>query len=317
MPKSRAIAYRQYELQNDFRARLWQQFAVLERSGIPILQALPILAQAVPAAYRPRLERLLSLLRGGLSLSQAGQRSGVWLPWEASVLGAAEHSGRRELFYQRLTQYYTSRATRLRKLKARMLYPYAVFIFALVLGPLPALAQGAIDGTGYLARTLLPLLLLFASQALLIAQLRRWRAGLQGMPAALSGLAYLRRQQQRDGLALLALLLQAGLAAHDACACLRQHLQGDWLQQRLRRMQNALRQGAGVTEALAQGNLLPDSQAEQLIASGELAGRLEASLQQVVNDLDRQLDEQLDSLAEWLPRLVYALVVGFVISRLL
>ena len=49
----------------------------------------------------------------------------------------------------------------------------------------------------------------------------------------------------------------------------------------------------------------------------ELAGRLETSLQQVVSDLERQLDEQLDSLAEWLPRLVYALVVGFVISRLL
>ena len=57
--------------------------------------------------------------------------------------------------------------------------------------------------------------------------------------------------------------------------------------------------------------------AEQLIHSGEVAGRLEETLDHVVTTMDQRLDAQLDALAEWLPRLVYALIVGFVISRLL
>jgi len=311
------LRYANKELHNDFRAILWQQFAVLERSGIPVLQALPILADGASAAFRTRLERFLSLLRGGLAMSEAGRRSGVWLPWEADVLAAAEQSGRRDLFYQRLAQYYSERANSSRKLKTRLVYPYAILILAVVLGPLPALARGSIDGVGYLLQTLIPLGLLFSSQVLLSISYRQWRAGLRGVPRVLNSLAFFRRQQRRDCLALLALLLQAGVAAHDACARLCTTLHGAWLQQRLQRAQAALHNGANLSKALLVSDLLPDLEAQQLIATGEAAGKLDAMLQHIVERLDRQLHEQLDLLAEWLPRLVYALIVGFVISRLL
>ena len=309
--------YRREELDNDFRARLFHEFATLERTGIAVLQALPILAHHSPKKFLPKINRMLSLIRGGLVMSEAGRRSGVWLPWEASLLAAAEHSGRRELFYQRLARYYASRATRGRKLKNRMMYPYAVLLIAIVLGPLPALARGDINGLAYLVRTIIPLSLIFGSQALLIASYRRWRAGAQGLPDLLNVLPYFRNQQRRDALALLSLLLSAGVAAQEACQLLQRDLAGAWLQYRLQQVQDALQQGLGLTEALRRGDLLSDPLAEQLIASGEVSGRLEETLEHVVAGLDRRLDEQLDTLAEWLPRLIYALIVGFVISRVL
>jgi type II secretory pathway component PulF len=85
----------------------------------------------------------------------------------------------------------------------------------------------------------------------------------------------------------------------------------------LQRTQQALQGGVSLTDALQLGELLADQATEQLIASGEVSGRLDEMLQHVIEGLDRQLHEQLDSLAEWLPRLVYALIVGFVVSRLL
>ena len=309
--------YRQDPHNNDFRARLFHELATLERVGIPVLQALPSLSQHSSKEFQLQIKRMLSFMRGGMRMSEAGRRSGVWLPWEASLLAVAENSGRRELFYQRLASHYSSRATRERTLKNRLWYPYAILLIAIILGPLPALARGDIDGIGYIIRTISPIALLFGTQALITSSYWNWRAGSKSLPTLLLVLPYFRCLQQRDSLALFALLLSTGIAAQDACRLLQRDLLGAWIQSRLQKIQTALEQGETVTNALSYADLIPDSMAEQILRSGEHAGRLEETLEHVIAGMDRHLENQLDTLAEWLPRLLYALIVGFVISRLL
>ena len=73
MPQSsRTAPLRLSELNDAARARLFVQFAALDRSGIPLLQALPIIIKAAPAVFYTRLKTLAQTAQRGVSLAEGG-----------------------------------------------------------------------------------------------------------------------------------------------------------------------------------------------------------------------------------------------------
>jgi general secretion pathway protein F len=303
------------------RADLFSQFATLERAGIPPLQALPILYKQAPIECQPRIKQLQQGVQQGAALAKAGRRSGLFLPWEARLITVAEEAGKLQATFSRLNQHYAARARRLLKFKGRLIYPLAILVLAVFVAPAPALLLGDIGPASYLLRTAAPLLGLYTLGRLLIWRYRMASLAEQPYGVAVVGLALpilgglMRRQQRRDFLASLALLLEAGVPAIEALSLAAHSVGNPVLRERFAGFAERARAGATLAQALAGAEIGVD--AVTLIDTGEKAGKLDEMLWYVVRQLDERLDAQLDMLAEWAPRVLYAVVVGFVLSSIL
>jgi len=305
------------------RSELFSQFATLERAGIPLLQALPIIGQQVPKDLQPRVQKLTRFIQQGSELAQAGRRSGLFLPWEARLIAVAGEAGKLQTTFTRLGNHYAARARRLMRFKGRLVYPIAILVLAVFIAPVPALILGSIGPTLYILRTVVPLLGLYCSIKLLV-----WRyrvLSLTEQPYAFAAIVLaipligglVRRQQRRDFLASLATLLEAGIPAIEALTLAAESVTNPVLREEFAGVSDAVRQGATVAHALSQSTALDDSAAAALINTGEVSGKLDDMLWYHVCQLDERLDLQLDLLAEWTPRFMYALVVAFVVSTIL
>ncbi|MDX1604965.1 MAG: type II secretion system F family protein [Candidatus Competibacterales bacterium] len=298
------------QLDEAYRARLFARFDTGYRAGIPVRELVGILARGEPARTRRGLDTFARQLERGRGIAEAGRSSGVFLPWEAALLAAAEQAGSLEAVCRRLSEDYAVRDRQRRRLRNRMLYPWVVLVIGLLVLPLPALFRGDIGPNGYLLRALLPPVLLVAGLRGLRAGWRRLRAGASGLPIDLAVLPLLGRQLRRDLLAVLTLALRAGLPALEALALARDASASPRLRGRMVAAIGQVEHGLPVSQALARAGLFDDPAAQGLVATGEQAGRLEEMLEYHLGQLDRRLQERLDTLADWLPRLVYVLILA-------
>jgi type II secretory pathway component PulF len=295
----------------------------MEHAGIPPAQAFAMIGRDLPSDARQALAQTAALLAKGADLAKAGQSSGVLLPWEARLVRAAARGGRLEALYQRLSEHYASRAQLFGRLKSRLVFPFLILTLATFVAPFPALFQGAIGPGGYLPRAIGPPLLLYGGLRLLAFAYRQqlaretgaaWARLLLAIPI-LGGL--LARQQRRDGVFSLQLLLESGVPILEALPLAGRSVAGPLLRARFAGAAAALADGrSAVAETLNRYGVVDDPGAVALFASGETAGRLDEVLRHQVRQWDAQLDLQWDTLAEWLPRLLYAAVAIFMAASI-
>ncbi len=294
------------------RSQLFSQLATLEHAGIPPAQAFGVVGRDLPHAARQALARTAADLARGAEVAKARQRSGVLLPWETRLVRAAATGGRLESLYRHLSEHYASRARLFGRLRARLMFPFLILTLACFVAPFPALFQGTIGLGGYLLRAAGPPLLLYGGLQLLAFAYRRqlaretgaaWARLLRAIPV-LGGL--LARQQQRDGLFGLWLLLESGVPVLEALPLAGKSVADPLLRARFTRAAAALADGrSGVAETLNRYGVVDDSGAVALFASGETAGRLDEVIRHQLRQWDVQLESQWDTLGEWLPRLFY------------
>jgi type II secretory pathway component PulF len=247
----------------------------------------------------------------------------VLLPWEARLVRAAATGGRLESLYKRLSEHYASRAQLFGRLKSRLVFPFLILTLATFVAPFPALFQGAIGPGGYLLRAVGPPLLLYGGLRLLAFAYRQqlarqtgatWAKLLLALPV-LGGL--LARQQRRDGLFSLLLLLESGVPILEALPLAGKSIADPLLRARFAGAAAALADGrSGVAETLNRYGVVDDASATALFASGEAAGRLDDVICHQVRQWDAQLELQWDTLAEWLPRLFYVAVAIFMAASI-
>ena len=300
------------------RSQLFSQLATLEHAGITPAQAFTMIGRDLPSDGRRALTRTAAALAQGADCAQAGQDSGILLPWEARLVRAAAMSGRLESLYQRLSEHYASRAQLLGRLKSRLIFPFLILTLATFVAPFPALLQGAISLGNYLLQAIGPPLLLYSSSRLLAFAYRqqlaretgaKWARLILALPALGSLLA---RQQRRDGLFSLLLLLESGLPILEALPLAGQSVADPLLRARFAGATAALADDrSAVAETLGRYGILDDPDAVALFASGEAAGRLDEVIRHQLRQWDTQLELRWDMLAEWLPRLFYATVAVF------
>lgn len=300
------------------RSQLFSQLATLEHAGITPAQAFTMVGRDLPSDGRRALTRTATALAQGADLAQAGQDSGVLLPWEARLVRAAATGGRLESLYQRLSEHYASRAQLFGRLKSRLIFPFLILTLATFVAPFPALLQGAISLGNYLLQAIGPPLLLYGSLRLLAFAYRQqlaretgaiWARLIMAIPV-LGGL--LVRQQRHDGLFSLLLLLESGLPILEALPLAGQSVADPLLRARFADATAALADDRlAVAETLGRYGVLDDPDAVALFASGEAAGRLDEVIRHQLCQWDTQLGLRWDMLAEWLPRLFYAMVAVF------
>jgi general secretion pathway protein F len=278
---------------------------------------LTLIGRDLPPDTRQALQHTAALLARGMALAPAGQRSGLWLPWETRLVRAAETGGRLERLFNHLRTHYTGRARRFSRIKARLVFPLLILALAAFVAPVPALMVGTIGPVGYLVRAVGPPLLLYSGLRLLALSYRQhltretsvtWARWLLAIPV-LGGLLSL--QQQRDGLFSLMLLLESGVPVLDALPLAGQSVADPLRRARFHAAAAALADGrSALAETLGRYGVVDDQNTVALLASGEAGGRLEDVMGHQLRQWDRQLELQWDTLAEWGPRFLYAAVAG-------
>ena len=130
----------------------------MDEAGLPIDNALSL--TRLPSGAQLRLNAVRRCLSKGLSIAEAGLKSGLFTSWEASLLHAAFSAGNLAHAYRRLADHYTRRAAHVAAMKSRMMLPLGMVVIAVFVQPLPSLVAGTLSPGAFLARCLLQLLAL-------------------------------------------------------------------------------------------------------------------------------------------------------------
>lgn len=122
------------------RAEFYHQLAQLTSAGIGILSALEQIKRNPPArSFREPIQRLLDELAKGHVFAESLRHLGAWLPeFDIALIDAGERSGRLDICFRLLADYYNDRARIAKQVISQLIYPvglihFAAFIFLIVL----------------------------------------------------------------------------------------------------------------------------------------------------------------------------------------
>jgi general secretion pathway protein F len=302
------------------RADLFGQLAALEEAGLPFDRVLDIVR--LPPSEEARLEATRKWFRLGAGIADAGLRSGLFTPLEASLVRTATVSGSPARTYRLIADQCARRAARIRALKSRLTIPAIMIAASIILGPVPNLVIGSLTLRGYLVRHLLPWIGVAVVAYLLLASLRRRESGAHSSWGMLDGVVPFVpvfgpmevRRNLRTFFDSLALLLEAGVPILEAFPLALDTVRNQALRSQLAQIKPRIEAGCSFGQALAGLSLFGRTQAYELIRTGEASGTLPRMLLRYSEAESAAIDRFDDLVAEWIPRLAYtsaALLIGY------
>src|SRR5487761_121851 len=305
----------------NIRADLFAQLGAMEEAGLPFDTVLD--SVHLPANEGARLKATRKWIRVGLGIAEAGLRSGLFTPLEASLVRTATLSGSPARTYRLIADQCARRAARIKAIKSRMTFPALMVAVWIILGPVPNLVTGSLTLSSYLVKHLLPWIGAGVAAYLLVEVLRRrqpsarsfWEVRLDGvLPfVPLFGPMEVRRNL-RDFFDSLALLLDAGMPILEALPIALDTVRNQALKSQLAQIKPRIEAGASFGQAVAGLPLFGRTQACELIRTGEASGALPRMLFRYSEAETAAIDRFDDLAAEWIPRLAYAsaaLLVGY------
>jgi len=302
-------------------AQLYVQLARLESSGIPIENAMQMLVQAEGETGK-RARVALNHLKRGKPLSEAGAKSGLFMGLDAALIEAADAGGIYASVFRQLAQFYEEKARNLRRIKSRLFLPLTVLLLAVFIQPVPTLILGKMTILSYLFETV-GLIIQFALIVFVVWRLPYWaRHGFLkpfGISLLLDKVAisipyfggWVVRRNIQNFLQSLGLMLQAGLPIFEALPKAYEVVENPILRRRLQKIIILLKKGEPFAAALSQVEGVNPA-AIQLISTGEHAGSLAEMMLHYVKFESEEISLHNEALADWIPRLVYALIVVWI-----
>lgn len=311
---------------DQIRAELFSHLAVMERSGLPPDKAFALLK--LPARLQERVNVLRRLLSKGTDIPTAGQKSGLFSDLETNIIRAACNAGSPEVTYKRLASRYEHKARQASLIRSRMTMPMLTLFIALAVQPLPALVAGTITGGGYLLSILRPFLVLgglvfvyrFVKQritamtdrpTLIQVSLSRW---LTHVP--LFGPMVVRKNV-RDFYENLALMLEAGIPMFDALPKAVDTVNICVIRDDFKRVKVMMEKGRSFTDAVTDLQYQGKYPVQSFAHTGESSGALPEMLLRFADGESEAVAQFQVRMAEWLPRLFYTLVAGWMAYQIL
>ena len=194
-----------------------------------------------------------------------------------------------------------------------------VLVVGVLLAPLPALISGTLTTGGYAFQALLPLVIVAAAIAASASAYRAWQ--LEGAPrwwwqfvALVPGAgAVAERAAYTRYLETLAMFLRSGLPALDALRECANCVTRAQLARSAKLAFTRASEGVMVAEALKGSGVMLDAADFAIVSTGEHAGRLDGALGNLASQYRNELDQTFDLIADWIPKLVYALIVAYLV----
>jgi type II secretory pathway component PulF len=299
------------------RAELFQQLAQFTSAGIPIIQALEQIKRSPPArSFRAPLQRLLDELVKGATLAESLQ-SLDWLPpFDLALIGAGEQSGRLDICFRLLADYYNDRARVIKQVISQLIYPVGlIHLAALIFLVVLPFAASQFNASLILlsAKAALILSPLYGAVALLIFATQGkhgeiWRARIEAFLRPVPILGKARHYLALSRLAAsLEALISAGVNIFEAWDLAATASGSPALRRAVADWKPRVVAGQMPSEAVRHCPLFPETFAN-LYASGEVSGKLDESLRHLSQLYHEDGTRKLNAFATWLPRLIYMLV---------
>lgn len=318
-----------------------EQLAQLVSRGVPLVEALAVVAETVSACLRPRVTRLRELVASGLSFSQACQRVGGFDPVTVAVYRAAERSGDLAGAGRQLAETARRGAAVAGKALTLAIYPAVVVVIAvgvglvLIVGVMPTIGT-QLRETGAQPPLLTALLtglgLWIQTNALAVAA-----AAAAGVVAAfiargalLRTLASLMRrapllravvlaQELARFFGVMAAMTRSGVTLGEALATGNQAITHPGLRAEMDRLRQRLVEGGALRDLIEQVSSLPIATRKLLIAA-ERAGDLESAFVTLAGDMAAEVDRRsarLVALLQPLTVVVMFLIIGTILLAVL
>jgi type IV pilus assembly protein PilC len=318
-----------------------QQFAAMLRAGLPILQALGILARRQKiGSFRVVLEDVENRVRGGMPLSEAFATHGNIFPrlYTASIL-AGERSGDLDQVLLRYVNYTKTITELRRKLKKTLVYPiilitasiglivlmttYVIPKFATLYettaGKLPILTQIVVGVANKVSGNLTWLGPLLLGAVIFVYFWRRSEAGKMKIDEWLIKsplIGELIKQNTTSQLSRsLATLLAGGITLLEAFEIASESVTNRALRKTTQIVASKIRSGNSFTDSLQEAGWLPPL-ALDMIGVGEKSGSLREMLDEVASFFDAELDVKITALTALIEPVILV-VMGTVVLTIL
>lgn len=304
-------------------AEFYHQLAQLTEAGLTLRSALESQERSPPARWlREPSTRLLGSLNRGSTFAEALSSTGNWLPrFDTALLEAGEQSGRLPSSFKLLADHYSERSRLAGEVLANLAYPLLLFHLAILLGPLPELVLSG-DVGGYLAtvgKVFLPLyalaiLLLMASNS---RHGETWRGIIESISHGIPVLGAARKNLALARLATaLHALLNAGVPITRAWELAGAASGSVKLKHEIATWGPEIEAGRTPSELVDESRCFPEL-FSTMYHTGEISGTLDDSLLRLYRLYQERGVAQFRAVADWLPKLVYFAIIGFIVWRVL
>jgi type II secretory pathway component PulF len=294
------------------RTAFFRTLARYCQAGITLDRGLYYWAAGLPRHKRMPFQMLAQQVQNGQTLADAGLERGVLQPWEAGLLAIGNVHGRMDRVLDELATDHEQATARWNRLRLRLLFAVGILVPGFLVLTLTRLASGQLSVNTFLLQNLLlaAILLLLWGAPAMWRRRRRFpdmilRCKTLGKPAW--------QFQRYRFIHQLACLYNAGVTITDALPVAVKGCDSMLLRSRWSMIEEAVRQGSGISEALHRHAAL-DETGYALVHSGEASGRLGEMLDHEARRLGKDVDLWQDGLIDWLPRLAYLLVLLLLFS---
>jgi type IV pilus assembly protein PilC len=320
-----------------------QQFVTLIRAGLPIVQALELLAKRQRNDFfRSVLENVRDRVKGGKLLSEAFEAQGVFPKIYSTTMLAGEKSGNLDEVLSRYVSFQRLALTFRKKLLSSLIYPAVLFVGVFVLltllitfvvprfsdlykelnAPLPALTQFTISLSLHLTSALPFILVALVGLGFF---LWRWSKTPNGgewidrfkVNLPIFGTIWLRYQIAMFA-RMLATLLAGGLPLVPALETAGQSMQSRLMRIGIDGATQQVREGQPLARSMEETDIFPEL-AIEMVEVGESTGSLPQMLTSVAEFYEEDVQNALAaamSLIEPATLIFMGVVVGFILFSL-
>lgn len=295
-------------------------------AGVPLIETL--VTQSLRPTHRSfvkPLEAITQGLRNGIPFSHSLELAGNWLPsFDRALLSSGAESGRLEICFRLLADYYRQRGEQLGKAISSALYPLIVLHLAVLIFPMSLFTGAILEGK---------FIEFFISKVMVLGPLyaigyviawafqsnrpEAWRASLERLTLAVPILGKARSTLALSRLSLaLEALLNAGVPVIPAWMQAAESSGSPRLLRRVKSWQRPLESGETPGDLLARASEFPDM-FSNLYLTGEVSGQLDTTLGRLHRHYQDEANQRLAALAEWTPRLLYFGIVLWVAWKII
>ncbi len=307
-------------------AAMYRQLATLLHAGVPMLQAVSVLAEQT---RQPRLQRVLleagMLVSSGQPFSSAMDRHpAVFSSMQVELIRAGELGGMLEAMCNRIADYLERETEIRRKLKRETLYPKIVLFVAFLTSVVVGFAQAGMGAAGVdVVKAKFIFAASVAAVALFVWWLFRFLNQLPAFGAAWDNVKMLipgmggvsRRYATARFTRALGTLYSAGVLLPRAVDIAARACGNRAIGQRMVDNVPVLMSGGGLSAMLAETGLL-EPVAVQMARTGEQTGSLDQMMEKVADYLESDADAKAHQLAVFAgvaALLIAAVVVGVIV----
>lgn len=314
-----------------------RQFAIMQNTGIPILDCLDILrGQHYTSYFRNLLQVIYEDVKSGLLLSDAlDKHKKVFPHFFRSMVRVGELSGKMELVFSSLADYYESDRAIKGKVKSALSYPLmllgmtvgVVILMMLVVVPTfrEAMTQMDVDITGitkivydlsdFCLNYWSVMLAGFVTLGLILVLVARTESGAFFFDKMKMKIPLLKTVQRNLLTARFArafgLLLSSGMDLNAAMDAVEVVIGNRYMKQLFHEAAENVRQGMALTVAFETYNLFPKMMI-QMVAIGERTGTLDDVLMRSCVFFDNEVETSLNSLTSKIQPIMLILMGGII-----